>query len=204
MHPSKLFGVVVVAAVLTGCQSVPPLNFSVPDVGYSQKKIDAELKSITVSLGRPDEKTGELPAAAGPVVPPLWQNALVEALNRMAVFKDDATTKLNLSVKVLKLDIPSAGVNFETHTEAKYELINRANGDIVYTQNISSMGSTPMNYAFLGAARQMESVNRSVQNNIAQFLQSLDSVDPGKPMFPTSAPAPAASQPASGAQVSQK
>lgn len=183
---NKLVGVAAVSLILTGCQSVPPLNFSVPDVGYTQKKVDADLKSITVSLARPDEKTGEIPAAAGVAVPPLWQTAVVEALNRMAVFKDDSPIKVNLSVKVLKLDVPSVGVNFETHTEAKYELINRANGDIIYTQNISSVGSTPMSYAMLGAARQVESVNRSVQNNITQFLQALDSIDPAKPMFPAS------------------
>ncbi|MEW0805056.1 hypothetical protein AB0U16_15655, partial [Escherichia coli] len=35
---------------LTGCASVPPLNFSTPNVGVSQKKIDAEIKSLTTSI----------------------------------------------------------------------------------------------------------------------------------------------------------
>ena len=42
-----------------------------------------------------------------------------------------------------------------------------------------------MDYAFSGIARQRESVNRAVQNNITQFLQSLETVDANKPMFPT-------------------
>ncbi len=37
----------------------------------------------------------------------MWQNALTEALNKMAVFRDDAPVKLSLSVKILAIDIPS-------------------------------------------------------------------------------------------------
>jgi len=36
----------------------------------------------------------------------------------------------------------------------------------------------------LGLARMRESINRAVQNNITQFLQSLETVDVQKPMFP--------------------
>ena len=170
---------------LTGCQSLPPLNFSVPNVGYSQKKIDAELKSMTVSIARADEKTGDLPAGMETIVPQLWQTALQEALNRMAVFTDDARTKVNLSVKILKLDVPNAGITFETSTAARYEVIDRRNGDIIYTQDIISTGVVPFDYAFAGITRSRESINRSVQNNITQFLQALETVDLTKPMFPT-------------------
>jgi len=36
----------------------------------------------------------------------------------------------------------------------------------------------------MGITRARESINRSVQNNIAQFLQGLQTVDLNKPMFP--------------------
>ena len=32
---------------LSACQSVPPLSFSVPNVGVSKVKIEAEVKSMT-------------------------------------------------------------------------------------------------------------------------------------------------------------
>ena len=48
----------IAAVLLSGCGSIPPLNFSVPNVGISQKKIYAEMKSMTVTIARPDEKTG--------------------------------------------------------------------------------------------------------------------------------------------------
>jgi len=48
-----LFISALAAVVLSGCGSVPPLNFSVPNVGVSQKKIDAEMKSMTVTIAVP-------------------------------------------------------------------------------------------------------------------------------------------------------
>lgn len=172
-----------VVILLAGCQSMPPLNFSAPNVGYSEKKIDAELRSATVTIARPDEKTGEIPHDTN-VIQPIWAVALQEALNKMAIFRDDAPTKVNLNVKILKVDVPMGGFSMTTETEARYELVNRENGDIIYTQDIASQGTTPLDHAFLGVIRMRESINRSVQNNILQFLQALETVDITKPMFP--------------------
>lgn len=172
------------AVTLAGCQSAPPINFSVPNVGYSAKKIEAELKSMTVGIARADEKTGELPAGMETLVPQLWQNALQESINKMAVFNDDAPTKVNLSVKILKLDIPGAGFSMTTETAARYEILDRKTGAIIYTQDIVSKGEVPLDYAFYGVTRVRESVNRAVQNNITQFLQALETIDVSKPMFP--------------------
>jgi Tfp pilus assembly PilM family ATPase len=73
-----------------------------------------------------------------------------------------------------------------TSTAARYEISDRKTGDIIFTQDIASTGTTPFDYAFSGATRVQESVNRAVQNNITQFLQALESVDVKKPMFPQS------------------
>ena len=184
MKFQHLFVTACTAILLSGCGSIPPLNFSAPNVGVSQKKIDAEMKSMTVTIGRPDEKTGDLPAGMETIVPQLWQTALTESLNKMAIFQDDALKKVNLSVKILKLNVPGAGISFTTEAAARYEIMDRKTGDIIFTQDISSSGTTPMDYAFMGIARQRESINRAVQNNITQFLQALVTVDVQKPMFP--------------------
>ena len=76
----KSLSVVLIAFLMTACGSVPPLNFSVPNVGVSSKKIDAEMKSMTVTIARPDEKTGDLPVGMEQMVPQLWQTALTESL----------------------------------------------------------------------------------------------------------------------------
>jgi len=181
----KLILAALIAASVTACSTNPPMNFSVPNVGVSSTKIDAELKSLTVSLARPDEAKGDIPAAAQHEVPQMWQSALTEALNKMAIFRDDAPRKLSLSVKILAIDIPSFGASMTTKTIARYELIDRADGSIVYTQDVSAQGEVPFNYAFAGVVRARESISRSAQNNIAQFLQALETVDVSKPMFPS-------------------
>ncbi len=170
---------------LCSCATIPPLSFSVPNVGKSTQKIDAELKSLTVSLARPDEATGDIDVAgAEDQVMNMWKTSLQEALDAMLIFDDDSTNRVSLSVKVLKLDAPAFGHSMTTEASAKYDIVNRTNGDIVFTTTINSEGVCPFNYAFLGLVRARESVNRAVQNNILQFLQALESVDMTKPMFP--------------------
>ena len=155
------------------------------------------MKSLTVTVARPDEKKGNLDLSyatldmngqggsmGDSIVPQMWQTALTESLNRMAIFQDDASRKVNLSVKILKLDVPGAGVSFTTNTIARYEIIDRKTGDLIFAQDIASAGTTPADYAFLGMARMRESINRAVQNNITLFLQALETVDASKPMFP--------------------
>ncbi|MFC0179016.1 UDP-N-acetylglucosamine acyltransferase [Thorsellia kenyensis] len=163
--------------LLTGCQSVPPLNFSVESVQPSTNKIDAELKSITVSVATPAEKTGDIPQDIQIFnVPTLWKDSIEEALNRKTIFIDDAEKKVNLSVKILAMDIPSFGAEFKTIVTAKYDIIDRKSGEVLVNKTIQSEGIVPFDYAFLGAVRHQESINRAVKNNIMQFLTYLDSV----------------------------
>lgn len=187
---NKFWAAIAAVLLFSGCASNPPLNFSVPDVGVSSKKIDGELKSLTVTLARPDEAKGKIPAAAQHEVPQMWQTALTEAVNRMAIFRDDSSNKLSLSVKILAIDMPLFGASMTTKTIARYELIDRATGGIVYTQDVAAEGVVPFDYAFAGVIRLRESINRSAQNNIAQFLQALETVDVNKPMFPNKQDAP--------------
>ena len=188
--------VVSAALLLSACTAnqLPPLNFSPPNVGTAQRKIDAELRSLIVTIGRPEEQKGDvdvslvesagLQASTGGSITQLWKDALEDSLNKMTIFRDDAPTKVNLSVKILKLSVPAASFNFETNTIARYEIMNRGNGDLIFTTDISSVGSTEMGYAFLGVIRAREAANRSIQNNISQFLQQLETADLTKPMFP--------------------
>lgn len=175
---------VATTVFLAGCQTVPPLNFSVPNVGFSQTKIDAELRSITVTLARPDEAKGNMPVGLESITQ-FWHTSLQESLDRMAIFKDDASTKVSISVKILGFNIPSFGAGMDSTSIARYEIIDRANGDIIFTEDISAVGSVPFNHAFLGVTRARESINRAAQNNIASFLKSLETVDIDRPMFPT-------------------
>ena len=161
-----------------------PVNFSAPNIGVSSTKLDAELKSLTISLARPDEATGEIDPGIG-VHTGLWKTSLEEAFNRMAIFKDDSPRKVSLAVKILKLGVPRFGAGMTTHASARYEIIDRSDGSIIFTTDISTTGDVPFDYAFAARVRLLESINRSVQNNIIQFLQVLETVDMDKPMFPS-------------------
>lgn len=68
-----------------------------------------------------------------------------------------------------------------TEVVARYEIVDRATGDIIFVRDIESSGTAPVS---LGAARLQESINRAVQNNIARFLQETETIDLGRPMFP--------------------
>ena len=179
------------ALALAGCAAMPPLNFSVPNVGLSEHYLDAEVRSITVTMARPDEQVGEIdvamaegPIATGASLANQWHVALQEALDRSLIFRDGGTKTVSIAVKVMKLAIPDAGLSFTTEAVARYEVIDRANGDIIFSQDVSSSGTTPLDYALVGATRARESINRAVQNNIALFLQAAETIDLAKPMFP--------------------
>lgn len=201
MKVQHLLTAVIAALVLSGCGSAPPLNFSVPNVGLVQRKIDAELKSVTVAVARQEEKTGDLDfkfAAIGDVnpnealaaqnIPQQWQGALLESINSMAIFQDDSAKKFNLSVKILKLEITALFVPTKaTTTEARYEITDRKTGDLVFTQNVSSTAKVGIDNSMDALLNVRESINRAIRNNISQFLQALETVDASKPMFPVKA-----------------
>ena len=181
-----------------GCVSLPPVNFSAPNIGVSSTKLDAELKSLTISLARPDEAIGKIEVPLvwchGDFCPislyvGVWKTALEEAFNRMAIFKDDSPKKVSLAVKILKFQTISAFP--AAHTSARYEIIDRSDGSIIFTTDISTSGEGPFKidpFCDFGCAmgsRVFDGLNRSVQKNIIQFLQVLETVDMDKPMFPS-------------------
>ena len=175
-----------------GCVSLPPVNFSAPNIGVSSTKLDAELKSLTISLARPDEAIGKIEVPLvwchGDFCPislyvGVWKTALEEAFNRMAIFKDDSPRKVSLAVKILKFGVPRFGAGMTTHASARYEIIDRSDGSIIFTTDISTSGEGPFNldpFCDLGCSmgsRAVDGINRSVQKNIVQFLQVLETVD---------------------------
>ena len=175
----------------SGCTKRLPVNFSAPNIGVSSTKLDAELKSLTVSIARPDEAIGEirvahLARAYGEFQPyplslyaGLWKTALEEAFNRMVIFKDDSPRKVTLAVKILKFN--NRPLFRIAHTSARYEIIDRSDGSIIFTTDISTSGEGPFKLDpfaedVLGS-RVVDGLNRSVQKNIIQFLQVLETVD---------------------------
>ncbi|MBQ0213961.1 UDP-N-acetylglucosamine acyltransferase [Proteus vulgaris] len=161
---------------LSGCSSAPPLNFTVQSIQPANHKIDAELKSVSVSLATDAEKKGNIEAGME-ILPQLWKASLDDALARNTAFKDDASKKVNIVVKVLAMNLPSIGTTMTSTSIAQYQIIDRENGKALYTKEISADGVVPFSYSLMGSIRSRESINRAVQNNIAAFLTELDNVN---------------------------
>ena len=192
----------VLGAVLVGCAQpqLAPLNFSVPNIGLSARPLDAEIRSLTVTLGRPDEQVGLIDwefidVTGGGAITAAWQIAMQEALDRTLIFRDGGSKKVSVAVKILKLEISRGFALTERSVEtvARYEVIDRTNGDIVYTQEIAAFGVVPIDFAselmmmdadYAGQLGIREGVNRAVQNNISLFLQAAETIDLTRPMFP--------------------
>lgn len=166
--------------LLAGCTSMPPVDFTVQDVGVVDQRKDIELKSLTVGFA-PQNQQGKVEANAS--IPPVWKEALQDAINRSLVFKDDVPTKVNISVRITEFDIPAGGIDMKTSVSAIYEIVDRGTGDLLFTQKISSVGVVPFDYAFVGAVRAVESWNRAVRNNIADFINLVSDSDFSKPVF---------------------
>lgn len=174
------------SVLLSACGSVPPLNFTPANIGVVQKQQPVQLVSTIVTIARPDEAAGPIEVAGMEnELQQLWKTALEDAVTRMAIFDDDASTRVNMNVKLLKLDVPAFGASMTTQTVARYEILDRNSGAVIYTTDVQTDGVVPMDYNFVGVIRARESASRSVQNNIATFLQRLETADLSRAQFPS-------------------
>lgn len=163
--------------LLSGCASTQPLNFTPAAVLPAGTKLDAALMNVTVAMNSTKGDTGKKRRidAGGfeTELQTLWKSSLEDSLTRSAIFNDDSHRRVNLSVRIEKLALPSGAVVMHTGTVARYELLDRATGRAIFSTDIESDGRVDGSYAFMGATRARESVNRSIQNNITQFIEKL-------------------------------
>lgn len=160
---------------LAGCQSPPAYHFTVTDVPTSTQKIDAQLGAVTVTMDSTDKRANLPKRYQG--VDKFWQESLQDALKRSAIFQDTAGQTADLNVQILAVDFPSFAVDFKTKTIARYELIHQPSGAVLFTKDVQAEAEVPSEYALIGRTRARESINRSAQNNIKQFLQALEAAD---------------------------
>jgi len=176
----KIALLVAIAFLTTGCVSIPPVDFNVQDVGMVKNRKNVELRSLTVGFApQVQQKVVE----ANATIPPIWKSGLTDSLNRSLIFQDDQKIRVNLSVRIVEFDVPEFGSDMVTKVGAIYEIIDRGNGALLFSDLIESEGVVPFDYAFLGAARAVESWNRAVRNNIADFINRLDMTDLTNPVF---------------------
>ena len=164
------------AMLFASCTQLPPLNFTPQNVARVSRRADADLKSITVSVAQPGEKKGAIDfnMEYSKTIPDIWKSGLEDAVNRSLAFSDSSPRKVNLRVTILRFATPKFGSEMHTKTTARYEIQDRESGAILFDEEIAAEGDVPLDYAFVGVVRAMESMNRSVQNNIQEFLKVLN------------------------------
>lgn len=168
--------------LLTGCVSVPSLNFTPENIEFSTHKIDADAKSVSVSAAPEQERTGDVEIGfAGnqyeDTFRQTFKDSLEEAIAVSGIFNDLSQTKVSIFAKIKKFDTPSIGITFPTECEVSYQIQDRGTGRIIYSEVIKSVGECEASYAFTGYTRATEARNRSVRNNIRLFIESLQKSD---------------------------
>ena len=148
-------------------------------------RIDAEIKSVNVRVGQPQERTGAIDitlfekgtgqqSGAGTSIAIEWKSALQDALDRKLLFKDNMPKTLTVSVVILKFTAPSFSLTRFTEVEAKYQITDRTTGDMVWERTVYSDGHSGVGEAALGTTGFRYSINRAVQANIGDFLDALE------------------------------
>lgn len=163
----------VVTSLMFGCSAPPPLNFSPEGVPVANKKIDADLKSIAITIANRDEQTGEILPDGEELVGP-WKDALTNAINESVLFNDDSARHVSLSVKILHYDAPKPSLALEFDVDARYTLTDRKTGVEIFGTVISSKEFSKLPFLAGGFARARDSLNRAIQSNIIQFIEQLE------------------------------
>ena len=173
-----------VCGILTGCTTLPPLSFNVADISQAKTRMEAEVKSVNVRVAQPQERTGNVRATefekltgggSGTVIADQWKSSLQDALDRKLLFKDNVQRTVTISVAILKFTAPDFSFTRFTEVEARYEVMDRASGQILWRHDINSEGRASVDEAFLGTTGFRLSINKAVQNNIRDFLDQLES-----------------------------
>lgn len=147
--------------------------------------MDAELKTVNVRAARPDEMTGNNRATdfekatgeyggAGTVIVDHWKYSLQDSLDRKLIFRDNVSRTVTISVVILKFSAPDLSFSRFTEVEARYEVMDRGSGAIIWTKTIPSEGRASVGEAFLGSTGFRLSINKAVQTNIEAFLDQLE------------------------------
>lgn len=87
-------------------------------------------------------------------------------------------TKVTVQVKLLKFNAPAFVFDMETESIAKYQIVARNTGKVIYETEVTAIGDAGLNENFSGATRWKNPVNRSGQNNIKAFISRLEAVAP--------------------------
>lgn len=143
---------------------------------YPQKTITKEFGSVDVyRASRPNQEA--------------WRKSLETALHGTGLFTESSDTNMVIDVVLWEFDEVPWGSKARTKLGASYSVKNIETGEIVYEQYVESEGLADMSDGIVGGVRGQIALNRSAQNNIRTFVNSL-SESAGTSTFGDSPPDP--------------
>ncbi len=186
MKIQTLFQVVLIMLILSACQTVPIMRYDfTPDyVAPSGHKINARLQSIVVTTVEPEERSGVMPKESE-VIPIIqeWKRALSVALSQSENFESESANKVNLIVKILKIEkvsiVPFITLQSTADITASYQIVEVGTGKILFRKEIGSSGVGPISTdggGIFGNIKNIDMVseNTAIRLNIEKFIRALN------------------------------
>jgi len=159
-------------ALLAGCASeVVQVNLVPTGITRSSASFDMEVKSVTVVIADKANQTGEVRMNA--TFPPLWRDALQNAIDQAGLFKDDSPRKITVAAVIKKWKFNPTGFSNTTDVEADYSVIDRSNGQRLFEKDITNSASATAGDTWNAQARLIKLWNKAAQDNISAFVQAL-------------------------------
>ena len=160
----------VIAAViyLSGCASGAKMENMIYQGG--QKAYSGELKdSLEVSNVSGGQKTN--PAWTSEISSEAFSGAVKQSLLAQGLLSNDGRYKL--TVKMLKVEQPLFGLDFEVTTHVQYTLIDSKENSTIFDQTIVAPHTATFSDAFAGVERLRLANEGSGKKNISNFLEKL-------------------------------
>jgi hypothetical protein len=166
---------------LVGCSRH---DFTVTELPPIKNSLNAELKDINITYQQQEEDRPTIRIQEScfseeeltTYIDLAWAVALKDAFKRANLFDKSSAKKIDLHVNILEVQIPFIGTDATTSVSANYKIIDRATDKAIYDETLTTEATVPFSYAFIGAVRANESLNRSVQKNILTFINHLKAI----------------------------
>lgn len=161
-----LLAMLLLSISIYGCTTVP-VSFDVKNIQPATKKLDGELKLVSVSFaGNEIPWSAEMQAA----ILTNWKSALENALDKSKIFQEDSSRKFNLEVSILTLN-PGV-MAYDVNVVSEYIISDRKTRELINKQVVESTGHAS---DFVGETRVNKSLSSAVQSNISQYLLKISS-----------------------------
>ena len=146
-------------------------------------EIDAQLVTVSVEPASRDLVVYPLPSTLSQFLP-MWREALEYALTRARIFSPTAPRRLSLSVRVLEFSLSGTILT----AFARYQLFDNSpdapvfEADVMSNQGISGLatGVTSLEDPSIATQNRTE-VIRAIEDNIAKFIDQLETFARGHP-----------------------